>query len=1160
MSLRARARLRPAWCLLAAWVCVACAVTPDVSVEGLRRRAAEERPQAPASPVQRPACVPEPRPADPALAPKTIDQVAAAIAPLRGSAEPEPEAAPGPSVLAARERARAGDLESAVRGLAEHLRQTPGDLQAWREIARMLDAAGRRDVANEAWGRVLAVRPLDAEALSSGGVDAAAARQPLLAAERLLRLRQMQRVGEVPQPDPREAIGQSVALGLALREVGHLRAAAQALGEAAAASVAFSGPEASAMRRQAPDLLRLEGECEMAVGDAQAASEAFRAALADSPPEDRVALPRLVWSLRAAGRSQAAMLAVAEAAWQPRAAGRAGLPQAAELIEPLQSDAAVVGPLGPASEPFDGVRARARLAMGDAAMVEALLAHGLDRVDFTPALAFVAQRQGLSVALDRACGCCETRLDRAAELAAALRCLPAAPSALRAGLETRSRKSDAARLLRARMELLGGDAAEAMRVADQPAAGVELSEALHAARAEAAGALEHLEQVTACAAAPVQGAPLAASLAIAFAATGSRVESERWAERAIDIDPKCAWSWIARARADLVGAGAGESPQQAEPALAQARLSAERAWDADPAGFAGARLLLELLKPDAPQRAEVREQMRAAPVDAAPLRELDRAEAIRRVQAGQAEPAIGALRALLLEDPLDGECARMLVVACGTCGRLPEVEAWLDDLRVRRPAAPALLEAVITAKARQGRLTEGVQALREAAQAEPESWARRVGWARGLSIAGRHAEAWSVMAGEPVSGSPRERLERAEFALRDGREALAAELLASVSKGVALTDAQRLGALGIALRLRADTPGRRELAAALGRAALLAPEAGPAALSAAMMEGTDDEARALASKWARAWSALAACESAQRLIDERLAGRAAMLLAEAAARAGGEDRRQLLRAEIAVLASIGDDITALRRLREGRSRLAGALLLDDSAGLESDDVTELAGAFLLAGRTEAAQRLYEQALQLAPEAGEPLNNLAWLRLGSVGPDPRTDELVQRALTARPDEPSTLDTAGWWNYRRGGDLELAVAQLRKATSGENPSLESLDHLGDALWAAGRGTDAQSTWRLVTEGATGRASRSSVMQAFDRMQQRRWGVRAWDAASFYDARDGAAIRRAQAKLKALAEGGQPPIEPRQPAAAAAASESPAHASSSDVPPAPDHPNTP
>ncbi len=1126
-------RARGLWVTLLACVCAGCVSTDASTLEALRARAARETPVPPAAPVERPASISAPRPADPALAPKSLEEVSVALAPLRGDPD-APLPSTGAETLTARERARAGDLDGAVRALADHLRRNPGDLQGWREIARMLDAAGRREIAHEAWGRLLAARPLDAEALSSGGVDAAAARQPLAAAERLLRLRQLRRVGEAPQAEPREAIGLSVALGLALREVGHLRAASQALHEAAEASLAWQGPDAAAMRRQAGDLLRLEGECQMAVGDAQAAARAFAGALEQAAAEDRVALPRLTWSLRSAGRPQAAALAVAEAAREPASAGRAGLPQAC-------AHASAWGPtvLGctQTPEPFDGVRLRAALALGDAPAADALLACGRDRVDLAPALGFVAERRGLSLAIEAAVQACAAHPERARELAAALRCVAAAPSSVRAALGERLAQDPTARLLRAHFELLGGDAMDAWRLASVPVEG-PLAEPVRVAAVEAAGALEDLDRVKALSGEPVGTAPLAAALACAHAAVGLRTEAERWAERAIGLDPACADAWVARTRVDLSGAPIGERSKEAQASLSEARLSAERAWEADPAVGVGARVLLELVGSDASRMDEVRQLIRGAPAQAASLRELDRAEALRRAQAGQVEPAIDALRALLLEDPLDAECARALVAASGGCGRLPEVEAWLDDLRIRRPGAPALLEAVITAKARQGRLTEGVQALREASRAEPESWARRMGWARGLSIAGRHPEAWTVVAPEPVASCPRERLERAEFALRDGRSAMAAELLASFMAGSGLSHAQRIGALGVALRLPPDTPGRRSLVASLGRQALIAPEAGSAALAAAMMDGSDHDAQALATRWARAWSSAAACESAQRLLDEGLPARAAILLDAATTHAAAADRAAIARAQLAVLARLGDDEAALRRLREERGRIDGALLLEGRPGSEAEDVTELAGAFLLAERADAASRLYQEALRMDPSLGEPLNNLAWTRLCTVGADERTGELVARALAHRPDDPSTLDTAGWWNYRRGGGLDLAIDQLRRATAIESPSLESLDHLGDALWAAGRGSEAADAWRLVVESASGRASRAAVMQAFDGMQLRRWGVRAWDAASFYDARDGAAIRRAQAKLKALAEGGQPPVEPRPQAQASPA----------------------
>ncbi|MFM7809953.1 MAG: hypothetical protein ACKPEA_18795, partial [Planctomycetota bacterium] len=362
-------RRSTAWLRLTAivtLVAVSCTAPRAASIDGLRAQAAGETPQPPKSLPSPPEPLSEARRADAAVAGRSLEQVAAALAPLREAAEPSPQGPPGGAVLRARERAGRGDLEGAIRGLAEHVQREPGDLAAWRELARALDASGRRDLANEAWTRLLVSLPLDPEALALGGVDAMAARKPLAAAERLLRLRQLERVGEAPRSDDRAAIGQVVALGLSLREIGHLKAAAECLHEAAEASERIAGAEAAPLRQQAADLRRIEGECLLAVGEPDAAAVAFRKALAACGPEDRVALPRLAWALMRAGRPQAAALAVTEALDEPHAPGREGAPQAcaqlAGLIETLPMMA------------NDATALRARTALGEAAAAEALLA------------------------------------------------------------------------------------------------------------------------------------------------------------------------------------------------------------------------------------------------------------------------------------------------------------------------------------------------------------------------------------------------------------------------------------------------------------------------------------------------------------------------------------------------------------------------------------------------------------------------------------------------------------------------------------------------------------------------------------------------------------------------------------------------------------------
>jgi tetratricopeptide (TPR) repeat protein len=634
-----------AW-LAAVWLFAGCATSNAVSVESLRAKAAAET--GAAREVAVPGFIGEPRRADPALANASLDQAAAAIAPLRDAPDSPPPAPPSAVVLRARTQASRGDMEGAVRTLAEHVRQSGNDLQAWRELARLLDASGRRDLASDAWLRVLLSLPTDAEALGAGGIDAAAARQPLVAAERLLRLRQMERLGEAPQPDPGAAIARTVALGLSLREIGYLRAAATCLREAASESAKAIGPEAAAIQRQAGDLQRIAGECLMQAGLADEAAACFREALAATGPEDRVALPRLVWCLASQSRANGAALALAESLQRADAPGRSGVSQAAAVLASADQRELAEQVLASCC---DASAERGRLAIGQVdrspcgdTPVQRLLQHGA-RPSLAAAMTSVAERQGLSAAIDLAWIWTAAHPWQAADMAHALRCLPSPASLVRAALAPRIVDAPvpasmplamvpgvppsfdaraAARLLAAQFELQGGEVERAFELSGGAPADVE---PLRAVAVSAATFMEDGARVRALAAQPVVAAPLAAALAEGFAALGDAALADTWAERAIALDDRSAMVWVARSRADLVAAGIDARDQASRTALAAARLSAERAWEAQPSRYEGARRMLELAPADRVEQGELRQLLRQPPVSDVSLRELDRAEA-----------------------------------------------------------------------------------------------------------------------------------------------------------------------------------------------------------------------------------------------------------------------------------------------------------------------------------------------------------------------------------------------------------------------------------------------------------------------------------------------------------------------------------------------------
>ena len=96
---------------------------------------------------------------------------------------------------------------------------------------------------------------------------------------------------------------------------------------------------------------------------------------------------------------------------------------------------------------------------------------------------------------------------------------------------------------------------------------------------------------------------------------------------------------------------------------------------------------------------------------------------------------------------------------------------------------------------------------------------------------------------------------------------------------------------------------------------------------------------------------------------------------------------------------------------------------------------------------------------------EPDNATALNALGYTLADRTTryDEaraLIERAYQLNPDDPATLDSLGWVNYRLG-NLDEAERHLRAALA-KYPDHEVAAHLGEVLWARGKQREARKVW--------------------------------------------------------------------------------------------------
>ncbi len=90
------------------------------------------------------------------------------------------------------------------------------------------------------------------------------------------------------------------------------------------------------------------------------------------------------------------------------------------------------------------------------------------------------------------------------------------------------------------------------------------------------------------------------------------------------------------------------------------------------------------------------------------------------------------------------------------------------------------------------------------------------------------------------------------------------------------------------------------------------------------------------------------------------------------------------------------------------------------------------------------------------------------------------DLINQALSLRPDDPAIIDSMGWVQYRLGNYVE-ALARLREAMKAF-PDHEVAAHLGEVLWVTGNNEEAKSVWR---EGLKLKPDSSVIRETLERL---------------------------------------------------------------------------
>jgi len=167
--------------------------------------------------------------------------------------------------------------------------------------------------------------------------------------------------------------------------------------------------------------------------------------------------------------------------------------------------------------------------------------------------------------------------------------------------------------------------------------------------------------------------------------------------------------------------------------------------------------------------------------------------------------------------------------------------------------------------------------------------------------------------------------------------------------------------------------------------------------------------------------------------------------------------------DFARLANILGD---MNRHAEAATAYGQAIDLTEKAGNKPGWTLHLLRAASLeqAGHWPESKAELESALKLEPENPLLLNFLGYGKLERGEDLDQAEAMIRKASELRPDDASITDSLGWALYKRG-QLPEAIETLSRAAAGDPAQSEIHEHLGDALYAAGRRIEARFSWQAA-----------------------------------------------------------------------------------------------
>jgi len=142
----------------------------------------------------------------------------------------------------------------------------------------------------------------------------------------------------------------------------------------------------------------------------------------------------------------------------------------------------------------------------------------------------------------------------------------------------------------------------------------------------------------------------------------------------------------------------------------------------------------------------------------------------------------------------------------------------------------------------------------------------------------------------------------------------------------------------------------------------------------------------------------------------------------------------------------------------------------------------LHGAMLeRSSRWNEARASLGKARALAPQNPTVLNYLGYAQLERGENLDAAEALIAQAHRLAPDDASITDSLGWAQFKRGKLMD-AIRTLTEAAAKDPTEAEIHEHLGDALFTAGRRFEARNSWNaaLVVADDKGRARLQTKLQ--------------------------------------------------------------------------------